>query len=61
MLRRNGRVIKSVESVLGSGREFMVGKICERGRYWAESEREGVMDGESGELAIIMDKKASIR
>jgi len=34
MLRRNGPVIKSVESVLrpeGSG-VYMVGKICERGK-----------------------------
>ena len=30
--------------------ESMVGKICEKGRSGAGSEREGVMDGESGEL-----------
>jgi len=33
-----------------SERESMVGKVCERGRFWAGSERQGVMDGESGEL-----------
>jgi len=33
MLRRNGPVVKSVESVLEAERESMVGKICERGRY----------------------------
>jgi len=32
MLRRNGPVIKAVESVLEAGRESMVGKICEKGR-----------------------------
>jgi len=32
MLRRNGPVINSVEPILRSGRESMVGKICERGR-----------------------------
>jgi len=40
MLRRNGPVIKAVESVLEAGRESMVGKICEKGRSWAGSERE---------------------
>jgi len=32
MLRRNGPVIKSVDSVLRPEREFIVGNICERGR-----------------------------
>jgi len=32
--------IKSMESDLRQGREFMVGKICERGMHWAGSERE---------------------
>ena len=27
-----------------------MGKICERGRFGAGSERDGVTDGESGEL-----------
>ena len=40
MLRRNRPVIKSVESVLRPGKESMVGKICERGRSRANSERE---------------------
>ena len=31
-----------------AGRESVVGKICESGR---ESQREGVMDGENGEMA----------
>ena len=35
MLRR-----KSVESVLRPGREYLVGKICERRRSWAGSEKE---------------------
>jgi len=49
MLRRNGPVIKSVESVLRL-KESMAGKICEEvGLSW-ERKREGVMDGESGEL-----------
>jgi len=53
MLRRNGAVIKFVESVLmpeGSlwWERFI---ICERGRSSARSERDReVMDGESGEL-----------
>jgi len=34
-----------------AGRESVVGrKICERGRSRSGSEREGVMDGESGKL-----------
>jgi len=37
-------------NVREAGRESVEGKICERGRSWAGSEREGVMDGESGEL-----------
>jgi len=32
-LRRNGPVIKAMESVLQAGRESMVGKICEIGRF----------------------------
>ena len=41
MLRRNGPVVKSVESVLHeAGRESMVGKIFERGRSWGGSETE---------------------
>ena len=36
MLRRNDPVIKSAEA----GRESMVGRICNRGRFWAGSERE---------------------
>jgi len=47
MLRRNGPVIKSMESVLRPGRESIVGKTCVLSREW---KREGVMDGESGEL-----------
>ena len=51
MLRRNGPVINSVEPILRSGRESMVGKICERGRSWAGSEREKKLwNGESGKL-----------
>jgi len=38
MLRRNGPVIKPLSQ--SWGRESMVGKICERGRSWAGSERE---------------------
>jgi len=38
MRRRNGPVMKCVESVLRPGRASMVGKICERGR--SERERE---------------------
>jgi len=37
MLRRNGAVIKSVET----GREFVVGKICERGRFEPEVKERG--------------------
>jgi len=41
MLRRNGPVVKSVESCSPeAGRESMVGKICERGRSWGGSERD---------------------
>jgi len=40
MLRRNGPVVKSVESVLRPEDMSMVGKICERGRSCAGSERE---------------------
>jgi len=44
--------VKSVEGGVSpdAGRETMGGKICERGRSCGGSEREGVMDGESGEL-----------
>jgi len=34
-LEKNGPVVKSVESDHEAGRESMVGKICERGRFWA--------------------------
>ena len=40
---RDAQNKRPVESVLGQ-------KVCERGRSWAGSERERVMDGESGEL-----------
>jgi len=46
-------IIKSVVSP-GAGRESMVGKVYERGRSWAGSEREGVMDAQSGELIDIV-------
>ena len=52
MLRRNGPVVKSVESVLrleGSlWRERFVEQVV--GLEPGVKEREGVMDGESGEL-----------
>jgi len=35
MLRRNGLVLKSVESVMGK-EESMAGKICERGTFELE-------------------------
>ena len=45
---------RSEETVRGvspaAGREPMVGTIGERGRFSAESESEGVMAGENGEL-----------
>jgi len=40
MLRRNGPVVKSVESVLG----------LEGSLWWERFVKEGVMDGESGAL-----------
>ena len=40
MLRRNGLVIKPWSQSIGPVRESVVGKICDRGRSWAESERE---------------------
>jgi len=40
MLRRNGPVVKSVESVLRLEGSLWGGKICGRGRSWAGSERE---------------------
>jgi len=40
MLIRNGPVVNEVRGVSPeAGRESMVGKICERGRSWAGSER----------------------
>ena len=47
--RRSSDRVRGVSPV--AGRESMVGrKICERGRSRAGSEREGVVDGESGKL-----------
>ena len=52
MLRRNGPVVKSVESVLRlEGRLWWESCLKEVGLEAGVKEREGVMDGESGELA----------
>jgi len=41
MLRRNGPIMKSIRGVSpDAGWESVVGKICEKGRSWAGSERE---------------------
>jgi len=51
MLRRNGPVIKSVESVLRpEGSLWWERFVKEVGRKPGVKEREGVVDGESGEL-----------
>jgi len=51
MLRRNGPVIKSVESALRPGRKSMVGKIFVKEVGLEPGvKREGVMDDESGKL-----------
>jgi len=49
--KKNGPVIKSVDSVLRPEKS-MVGKICERALS-RERKREEVMDGETGELTVI--------
>jgi len=41
MLRRNGPVTKFRGVSPKAGRESVVGKICERGRFLAGNEREG--------------------
>jgi len=52
MLRRNGPVIKFVESVLRpEGSLWWERLVKEVGLKPRVKEREGVMDGESGELA----------
>jgi len=49
--RKRAAQKKSVRGVSpAAGRKSMVGKIGERGRSSAWGEREGVMDGENGEL-----------
>jgi len=54
MLRRNGPVVKSVESVLRlEGSLWWEKFVKEVGLETEVKEREGVMDGESGELTEL--------